>query len=95
MKAVAPHAEGVEAPRNRQPPRHRRQIVMKGRVEARDMGNGGQPAHEHLDQAHLRGQMLRIERFEFPEFVEEGRGNRLAGGIRGPAVDDPVSHAVQ
>ncbi len=61
VKAIPPHAERLVAARNRQHLRDPRQVMVKGRVEARHLGQIGKSALKRLGQQNLLRQMLGIE----------------------------------
>ena len=62
VEAVAPDPGGLEPPRDRHDLGDARQVVMEGRVEARDLGQVGIEPPERLDQRDLARQVIRVVR---------------------------------
>ena len=66
MKPVTPHPLRFIAARDRQQPGHARQVMVKRRVETRDLGQIRKAAMKTLDQQDFFGQMFALRRLEAP-----------------------------
>ena len=77
MKAIALHALGGVAARNRQQRRLHRHAAMKCRVEARHLGHIRIAALHRFDEFDFARQMLGIERGDSPQLRQQRRRHPL------------------
>ena len=84
VKAVPPHALRLVAARDRQHPRHARQVMVKRRVEARHLRQVGKAVVKRLGQQDLLRQMLGIEWAEPTQLRDHLRVMRCGSLYFGP-----------
>ena len=95
VKPVAPYPLRFVAARDRQQPRHARQVMVKRRVETRHLRQVGKAAMKRLGQQDLLRQMLRIEWTEPAQLLDHFRGDSLRLAILRPAMHHAMPHRGQ
>ncbi len=90
MKAVTPHADGLEPPRDRHNLGHAGHVMMKRRVEARNLGQVGISVSERLDQLDLTRQMFRVPRADPAQFHDQIGRDPFGLMVAAAAMDDTV-----
>ena len=89
VEPVAADARGLEPPGDRDDLRHPGQVVVERRVEANHLGQVRVKSPERLDQRELAGDVVRVERGDLAEVVEQPIGHFFRPVVW-PPVHDPV-----
>jgi hypothetical protein len=95
MKTISPHPLRLVTARDRQQPRHAREMMMKGRVETGDLRQIGKTVMKRLGQQNLLRQMLRIKRSKRPKLRHHFRRDPLRRAILRSAMHHAMSHRGQ
>src|SRR5271170_6369985 len=95
MEPVPPDPFRFVAARDRQYPSHTRQVMVKGRIEARYLGHVGKSAVECLGQQDLFRQMVGIEWTEPVQLFDHLPRNSLWLTIIRATMHDTMSYRGQ
>jgi hypothetical protein len=90
VESIATNSQTLEPPRNRHDLCHTGHVVMKGRVEARHLGQRGSVLPEGLDQLDLARQVVRVVRAQPAQISDQLCRHALGLMVATAAVDDSV-----
>ena len=93
VEAIAPDPGSLEPPGDRHDLGDTGHVVMKGGVEARDLGQAGITVSERLDQLDLARQVVRVIGADLTQFLDQLRRDAFGLMVAIPPVNDTMPTA--